>query len=161
HLPDLTVLLPVFVEDRLAFWSINRAHQHDIGGATHGTYNPAATEIWQEGIRIPPLKLYDRGQVRDDVMDMVAINVRHPRVFLGDLRAMIGSAHVGERRLLRLSGEYGIDTTTAAVGEILDSAERQARSCVKTWKDGVFHGEAFLDDDGHDAHDIRIRATVT
>ena len=59
HLPDLTVLLPVFWEGQLVFWSINRAHQHDIGGATHGTYNPGATEIWQEGVRIPPLKLYD------------------------------------------------------------------------------------------------------
>ncbi len=62
HLPDLTVLLPVFVGDQLTFWSINRAHQHDIGGATHGAYNAAATEIWQEGIRITPLKLYDRGR---------------------------------------------------------------------------------------------------
>ena len=161
HLPDLTVLLPVFVDARLAFWSINRAHQHDIGGATHGTYNPGATEIWQEGIRIPPLKLYDAGELRDDVMQMVATNVRHPRDFLGDLRAMMGSARVGERRLLRLVEEYGIDTATSAVGEILDSAERQARSCVKTWKDGVFRGESWLDDDGHDAKDIRIRATVT
>src|SRR4030095_8266761 len=66
HLPDLTVLLPVFVGERLAFWSINRAHQSDIGGATHGAYNPGATEIWQEGIRIPPLKLYDAGTLRDD-----------------------------------------------------------------------------------------------
>ena len=74
---------------------------------------------------------------------------------------MIGSAHVGERRLLKLVGEYGIDTATAAIGDILDSAERQARSCVKTWKDGVFHGEAILDDDGHDARDIWIRVTVT
>ncbi|MBI2206868.1 MAG: hydantoinase B/oxoprolinase family protein [Candidatus Rokubacteria bacterium] len=161
HLPDLTVLLPVFVGGQLAFWSINRAHQHDIGGATHGTYNPGATEIWQEGIRIPPLKLYDAGELRDDVMQMVATNVRHPRDFLGDLRAMIGSARVGERRLLRLCDEYGVETTTAAVGEILDSAERQARACVRTWKDGVFHGEALMDDDGHDARDIWIRAKIT
>ncbi|MBI1735169.1 MAG: hydantoinase B/oxoprolinase family protein [Candidatus Rokubacteria bacterium] len=161
HLPDLTVLLPVFVGERLAFWSINRAHQHDIGGATHGTYNPAATEIWQEGIRIPPLKLYDAGHLRDDVMNMVATNVRHPRDFLGDLRAMIGSARVGERRLLKLADEYGIQETTEAVGQILDGAERQARACIATWKDGVFHGEAMMDDDGHDAHDIWIRAKVT
>ena len=161
HLPDLTVLLPVFVDDRLAFWSINRAHQHDIGGATHGTYNPGATEIWQEGIRIPPLKLYDAGELRDDVMQTVAINVRHPREFLGDLRAMMGSARVGERRLRKLCDEYGVETTTAAVGEILDASERQARACVRTWKDGVFHGEAVMDDDGHDARDIRIRARVT
>ena len=161
HLPDLTVLLPVFVGERLTFWSINRAHQHDIGGATHGTYNPAATEIWQEGIRITPLKLYDRGELRDDVMQMVATNVRHPRDFLGDLRAMIGSARVGERRLLALVDEYGVDTVTATVGEILDGAERQARQCVRGWKDGVYRGESILDDDGHGITDIHIRATVT
>src|SRR5215475_8073438 len=122
HLPDLTVLLPVFVGERLIFWSINRAHQSDIGGATHGAYNPAATEIWQEGMRITPLKLYDRGELRNDVLHMLATNVRHSRDFLGDLRAMIGSARLGERRLLRLADEYGDDTLTAAVGELLESA---------------------------------------
>jgi N-methylhydantoinase B len=161
HLPDLTVLLPVFVGERLVFWSINRAHQHDIGGATHGTYNPAATEIWQEGIRIPPLKLFDRGELRDDVMQMVATNVRHPRDFQGDLRAMIGSARVGERRLLKLVDEYGLDTAIGTVGEILDSAERQARQCIRGWKDGVYRAESVLDDDGHGITDIHIRATVT
>ena len=161
HLPDLTVLLPVFVDGRPVFWSINRAHQHDIGGATHGTYNPGATEIWQEGIRITPLKLYDAGELREDVLTMLATNVRHPRDFRGDLRAMIGSARVGERRLLRLVEEYGLATVTAAVGEILDGAERQARDCIRTWKDGVFRGEAWLDDDGHGETDIAIRATVT
>jgi N-methylhydantoinase B len=161
HLPDLTVLLPVFVGERLAFWSINRAHQSDIGGATHGAYNPGATEIWQEGIRIPPLKLYDAGTLRDDVMNMVATNVRHPRDFLGDLRAMMGSARVGERRLLKLVDEYGIEMSTLAVGEVLDSAERQSRACIRQWKDGVYRGLSILDDDGHGIEDIKLRATVT
>jgi N-methylhydantoinase B len=161
HLPDLTVLVPVFVGDRLAFWSINRAHQSDIGGATHGAYNPGATEIWQEGIRIPPLKLYDAGTLRDDVMDMIATNVRHPRDFLGDLRAMLGSARVGERRLLKLVDDYGIDTATEAVGEVLDSAERQSRACIREWKDGVYRGLSVLDDDGHGIENIKLRATVT
>jgi N-methylhydantoinase B len=161
HLPDLTVLLPVFVDDRLAFWSINRAHQSDIGGATHGAYNPGATEIWQEGLRITPLKLYDRGELRDDVMQMVATNVRHPRDFQGDLNAMIGSARVGERRLLKLIDDYGLDTVFPTVGEILDGAERQARQCVSAWKDGVYKGVSILDDDGHGITDIHIRATVT
>src|SRR5919106_1167525 len=161
HLPDLTVLLPVFVDEQLVFWSINRAHQSDIGGATHGAYNPGATEIWQEGLRVTPLKLYDKGELRDDVLHLLATNVRHSRDFLGDLRAMMGSARVGERRLLRLVDEYGVETLTAVVGEILDSAERQARACVQTWKDGVYQGEAILDDDGHGITDIHIRATVT
>lgn len=161
HLPDLTAFVPVFVDGALAFWSINRAHQSDIGGATHGAYNPGATEIWQEGLRITPLKLYDAGAVRDDVLRMIATNVRHPHDFLGDLRAMIGSARVGERRLLALAEEHGGKTLLAAVDEILDSAERQTRACIATWRDGVYRGESVLDDDGHGIEDIAIRATVT
>ena len=94
-------------------------------------------------------------------MQMVATNVRHPRDFLGDLRAMIGSARVGERRLLALVDEYGVDTVIATVGEILDGAERQARQCVRDWKDGIYRGESILDDDGHGTTNIHIRATVT
>jgi N-methylhydantoinase B len=161
HLPDLTAFVPVFVDDAPAFWSINRAHQSDIGGSTHGAYNPGATEIWQEGLRITPLKLYDRGELRDDVLKMITTNVRHPHDFMGDLRAMIGSARVGERRLLALCEEYGAKTVLAAVDEILDGAERQTRAVIREWKDGVYKGEAILDDDGHGIEDVHIRATVT
>ena len=161
HLPDLTAFVPVFIDDELAFWSINRAHQSDIGGSTHGAYNPGATEIWQEGLRITPLKLYDRGELRDDVLKMITTNVRHPHDFMGDLRAMIGSARVGERRLLTLCEEYGAKTVSAAVDEILDGAEKQTRALIREWKDGVYKGEAILDDDGHGIEDVHIRATVT
>ncbi|HUA52521.1 MAG TPA: hydantoinase B/oxoprolinase family protein [Candidatus Sulfotelmatobacter sp.] len=161
HLPDLTAFVPVFEGDAPRFWSINRAHQSDIGGATHGAYNASATDIWQEGIRITPLRLYDRGEVRRDVLEMIATNVRHPRDFRGDLNAMIGSARVGERRLLALAGEFGWPTTHAAIEAILDGAERQSRAVIATWKDGVYKGEALLDDDGRGNQDIAIRATVT
>lgn len=161
HLPDLTAFVPVFAANRLVFWSINRSHQSDIGGATHGGYNPGATEIWQEGLRITPLRLYEAGVVREDVLHMVATNLRHPRDFRGDLAAMIGSARVGERRLHRLLDEYGVETTLAGVEAVLDGAERQTRACIATWKDGVYHGEAILDDDGHGYRDVHVRATVT
>jgi N-methylhydantoinase B len=161
HLPDLTAFVPVFVEDELLFWSINRSHQSDIGGSTHGAYNPGATEIWQEGLRITPLKLYDAGELRDDVMQMITTNVRHPHDFMGDLRAMIGSARIGERRVLALLTEYGPKIVMEAVDLILDSAERQVRDCIRGWKDGVYRGESVLDDDGHGIEDIAIRATVT
>ena len=160
HLPDLTVFVPVFANDRPRFWSINRAHQSDIGGATHGAYNAAATDIWQEGIRITPLRLYDRGQLRRDLLEMIATNVRHPRDFRGDLAAMIGSAHVGERRLLALAAEFGWPVTDAAIEAVLDGAERQTRAVITQWRDGVYHGEALLDDDGRGHDDIHIRATV-
>ena len=161
HLPDLTVFIPVFAGNRPLFWAINRAHQSDIGGATHGAYNAGATEIWQEGIRVPPLRLYDCGTVRRDVLEMLVANVRHPRDFRGDLAAMIGSAHLGERRLLELGAEFGWPVTEAAIESFLDGAERQVRTVIAGWKDGVYRGEAILDDDGHGCHDIHIRATVT
>ncbi len=161
HLPDVTVFAPVFGGGRLMFWSINRSHQSDIGGATHGGYNPGATEIWQEGLRIPPLCLVEQGAMREDVLAMLGANVRHPRDFRGDLAAMIGSARVGERGLLALVEEYGPEKTERAVETVLDAAERQTRACIAKWKDGVYRGKAVLDDDGHGASDITVRATVT
>ncbi len=161
HLPDLTAFVPVFDGGRMVFWSINRSHQSDIGGATHGAYNASATEIFQEGIRIPPLMLYEQGRRREDVYEMIVLNVRHPRDFRGDLAAMIGSARIGERRLGQLLTEFGSATTHAAVAAVLDGAERQVRAIIAGWKDGVYEGEAFLDDDGHGARDIHIRARVT
>ena len=161
HLPDLTAFVPVFEDDKPVFWAINRAHQSDIGGATHGAYNANATEIWQEGIRITPLRLYAQGEVRRDVLEMLVVNVRHPHDFRGDLAAMIGSAHIGERRLLALAKEFGWATTHAAVEAVLDGAERQTRAVIAKWIDGVYHGEAILDDDGHGIENIHVRATVT
>jgi N-methylhydantoinase B len=161
HLPDVTVFVPVFDNGRRLFWTIVRAHQSDIGGATHGAYNPDATEIWQEGLRIPPIKLYEAGRLRDDILDMIALNVRNPHDFRGDLAAMIGAAHLGERRMQKLFAEMTGPVVEAAIEAVLDAAEAQARAVVATWKDGVFHGEAFLDDDGRGNDDIRIAAKVT
>jgi N-methylhydantoinase B len=161
HLPDLTAFVPVFDGGKRLLWTVVRAHQSDIGGATHGAYNPAATEIYQEGIRVPPIKLYEAGKLRDDLLDLLALNIRNPREFRGDLAAMLGAAHLGERRVSRLLAEFGAPVVEAAIEAILDAAEQQARAVVSTWKDGVFHGEAFLDDDGHGRSDIKIAAKVT
>jgi N-methylhydantoinase B len=161
HLPDVTAFVPIFDGGERLYWTIVRAHQSDIGGATHGAYNPDATEIWQEGLRIPPIKLYEAGRLRDDLLDMLALNTRNARDFRGDLAAMVGAAHLGERRMARLFAEFGAPVVAAAVETILDAAEQQARAVVARWKDGVFHGEAFLDDDGRGNDDIRIAAKVT
>lgn len=161
HLPDVTVFVPVFAGERLLFWSINRAHMSDIGGSTHGAYNPGATEIYQEGIRITPLRIHDKGRPREDLLRMVATNVRHSRDFRGDLAAMIGSAKLCERRLDELVAELGPDRLVGAIEAMLDGAEQQTRAIVAAWKDGVYHGEAFLDDDGRGRTDVAIRAKVT
>ncbi len=161
HLPDVTVFVPVFADGALAFWSINRAHMSDIGGSTHGAYNPAATEIYQEGLRIPPLRITDRGAPREDLIRMIATNVRHSRDFRGDLAAMIGSAKLCEKRLLALIAELGTARLAPAIEAMLNGAERRARAIVETWPDGTYFGEAWLDDDGRGRNDVAIRAKVT
>jgi N-methylhydantoinase B len=138
-----------------------RAHQSDIGGATHGAYNPDATEIWQEGLRIPPILLYEAGRPREDILAMLALNVRNPHDFRGDLLAMIGAAHLGERRMKKLFAEMTAVVVEAAIEAVLDAAETQTRAVISTWKDGTFYGEALLDDDARGRTDIKIAAKVT
>ena len=115
HLPDLTVFVPVFSGDRRLLWTIVRAHFSDIGGATHGAYNPGATEIFQEGLRVPPIRLYEAGRPREDLLDLLALNVRNPREFRGDLAAMLGAAHLGEKRVSKRFGECGAPVVEAAI----------------------------------------------
>ncbi len=162
HLPDLTAFVPVFSDGILIFWSVLRAHQSDIGGATYGAYNPMATEIWQEGVRVPPLRMTDEnGQIRPDLVELLVANVRHGSDFRGDLAAMIGAARLAERRIAAVAVEFGRKVLMDSVKAMLDGAERQARAIVSTWKDGVYYGESALDDDGFGRTNITVRATVT
>ena len=161
HLPDITIIRPVFHDGRLLFYGVNRAHHSDVGGGTHGGYNPGANEIFQEGLRIPPLKLYDKGAPRYDLLQMMSANVRQSENFLGDLNAQIGSVMLAARRIGDLLAEYGSDRLMAVVSEILAATERQVRRFISGWPDGVYRGESFVDDDGFDSKLVPIRATVT
>ena len=161
HLPDITIIHPVFHDGRLLFYGVNRAHHSDVGGGTHGGYNPGANEIFQEGLRIPPLKLYDKGVPRYDLLQMMSANVRQSENFLGDLNAQIGSVTLAARRIESLLSEYGPDRLMAVVSEILAATERQVRRFISGWPDGVYRGESFVDDDGFDSKLVPIRAAVT
>ena len=161
HLPDITIIRPMFYEGRLLFYGVNRAHHSDVGGGTHGGYNPGANEIFQEGLRIPPLRLYDRGVPRNDLLQMMSANVRQPENFLGDLNAQIGSVMLAAQRIQALLADYGSDRLMAVVAEILNATERQVRQFIAGWPDGVYHGESLVDDDGFDSKLVPIRAKVT
>ena len=161
HLPDITIIKPIFCEGRLLFYGVNRAHHSDVGGGTHGGYNPGANEIFQEGIRIPPLKLYDKGVPRADLLQMLSANVRLPENFLGDLNAQIGSVMLAAQRIESLVAAYGADRLMAVVANILAATERQVRRFISGWPDGVYYGESFVDDDGFSSKLVPIRAKVT
>ncbi len=161
HLPDLTILLPVFADGERCFFTVVRAHVSDIGGGTHGGYNPAATDIWSEGVRIPPIRLGEDGGLRDDLIRLLCANTRLPRDVRGDLMAMVGAARTGAARVEALLAQHGRDGLLAVVDAILGLSEAHARRIVAAWPDGIWQGEAVLDDDGHGRENITIRATCT
>ena len=161
HLPDITIIRPIFHQGRLLFYGVNRAHHSDVGGGTHGGYNPGANEIFQEGLRIPPLKLYDRGVPRADLLQMLSANVRQSENFLGDLNAQIGSVMLAAQRIQSLLADYGADRLMAVVASILAATERQVRQFIAGWPDGVYYGESLVDDDGFNSKLVPIRAKVT
>jgi N-methylhydantoinase B len=159
HLPDVTLVSGVFVKKRLLFYVASRAHQSDIGGMSAGSM-PLAQEIYQEGLRIPPVTLMSNGVMNRDVWDMVLANVRTPDEREGDLAAMIGANRTGERRLSEIVVKHGWAEVSRYVEEILNYSERMTRHVISSIPDGTYEAEDFLDDDGITADPIAIRVKI-
>jgi N-methylhydantoinase B len=155
---DWKVLKPVFFDDQLFGWTVITAHQADVGGAVPGSYNPYATDLWQEGIRITPLRIYRKGKKLKDVWDLVMGNVRLP-VVGDDILAMVGGCTVGEKELVKLLEQYSIKTANEAISEIFDSTEKMAKSIIKQIPNGVYDGEWLVVDDGFD-HEAKMKIKV-
>jgi len=160
HLQDMTIYKPVFFNDELLFWSVNRSHMNETGGPIAGGYNPLAEEIWAEGLRISPVKLYERGKPRQDVIDFLVTNFRTRRQFRGDLGAQLAAVTVAAQRLVTVLKRYGVDTTKACLVTLLDRAEAMMRADIRSMPSGVYHGRAMIEDDGHGSGDLEVQATV-
>ncbi len=150
HLPDCTVAKPVFENGKLVFWSVAKGHLADIGGKGAAGYNPLATNIVEEGIRIPPVKLYERGDYQQNAWDLIITNVRHSELVEGDIHCLVGTVILGERRVLGLIKKYGINTLNQAVDNLLNASERHVRQEIKNIPNGVYYAERFMDNDGFD-----------
>ncbi|MCG8691989.1 MAG: hydantoinase B/oxoprolinase family protein, partial [Minwuiales bacterium] len=161
HLPDWVIARPVFAGGRLTAFTCNRAHQSDIGGGAAGTYNPAATEIFHEGIRLPPLKLIEAGQTREDLWQLLLINCRTPELLDGDLRAMIGSTRIGAERVAALVDELGVEATHGYFEGILGHADRRFRADLAGLPDGRYEAEEITDNDCFDKVEIAVRVALT
>ena len=162
HLPDITLVQPVHVGDdeRPTFYVANRAHHSDVGGITPGSM-PLSNSIYQEGIRIPPLRLVHRGEVLKDVMDLILANVRTPVEREGDLTAQIASNRTGERRLIAMTDRYGVDTVATYMRHLQDYAERMTREAIAAIPDGEYRFEDCMDDDGQGNGPLPIVVTVS
>ena len=162
HLPDMYLCKPIFLGDAspIAF-VVCIAHHTDIGGKTPGGNGCDATELYQEGLCIPMLKLYDAGTANQTILDFIARNVRIPRQVLGDLRAELACLHVGEQGVRALFEKYGVQQLLAYFDELLNYAERLARSEIAALPDGVYTFIDYLDDDGIDPDPIPIEVAIT
>lgn len=161
HMIDTCMYKPVFYKDELVFWTVCKGHLTDIGGPVPAGYNPAATEIYAEGLRIPPVKLYDKGVKRYDVFNLLLTNMRARRDQEGDFNAQLGAVQVGERNLIAMLDKYGLDQTRACIDELMSMADRQMRALIRSVPDGTYTGVSTIEDAGHGLGDLDITATVT
>ncbi|RDD69022.1 hydantoinase B/oxoprolinase family protein, partial [Paracoccus versutus] len=131
HLPDIVLAEPVFVEGKLVAWAINTAHHSDFADRGHA-------HIYQEGLRIPPVKLYRRGELQEDVQRLFLLNCQVPAERISDLRAQLAANRLGNIRMTELCGKYGLDTVLAAGSELMDYAERKMRAGISAIPDGRY-----------------------
>jgi N-methylhydantoinase B/oxoprolinase/acetone carboxylase alpha subunit len=161
HLPDITMVKPIFVDGTLVAMAANRSHHVDVGGKARGGMPGDTTDIHQEGVRIPPVRWFRGGEEQTDILDFLLANVRLPHLQVGDFRAMLASTVTAERRIVEFCQRYGIETFLEALSAAQDYSERRMRAAISAMPDGVYEYEDYMDDDGRTEHFYRIKATLT
>ena len=161
HLNDFRLVRPVYRGDRLFCWIASVGHWIDIGGNVPGGYNARATESYQEGVLIPPVKLFRAGRMQQDIVDILAANTRTPQSNWGDLNGQLNALDLGERRLNALLDEYGDGVVTEAMGLLTDRAEALMREAIRALPDGRYSVDDYLDNDGIVDKEILIALDLT
>ena len=159
---DVAAYRPIFFDGRLVAWSAVKGHQADIGGAVAGGYNPNAVEVWQEALRIPPVKVVDRGELRRDVWDLIFANIRFD-IVQEDMRAQMGATRVGERRMIALLEKYGLDVFERHKLALFDATQRMMEAEITTIPNGQYSGEGYVYYDGRNEgskYTVRVDITV-
>ncbi|MFX1486306.1 MAG: hydantoinase B/oxoprolinase family protein [Promethearchaeota archaeon] len=161
HLPDVTLISPIFCDSRIEGFVANMAHHQDIGGRAPGGVPGDTTDIYQEGLIIPPTKLVGKGKINQEVLALLLANVRAPSERAGDYRAQIAANRTGVRRIIEVIEKYGVKAFKTYEEELLNYTERRMRTALKRIPDGEYYGEDYLDDDGIGDDPIRVAAKVT
>jgi N-methylhydantoinase B len=160
HLPDFVAFKPVFAEGRRVAIAAAIVHHVDVGGGAPGSYYAKATEVYQEGLRIPPVKLVDAGHTNQAVIEIVRRNSREPDKIAGDVHAQLACLDVGAAAIARIVARYGADVLEAATAAILDQSEAGMRATIAALPDGTYTFKDLVDDDGQDAIDLDVVASV-
>jgi len=162
HLPDIFMFKPVYVDGALIGYAVIVAHHNDVGGRVPGSSAADSTEVFQEGIRLPPVKLYSAGALNDALLTTIKLNVRVPDTVGGDLEAQIAACRIAERGIAELAARYGVAELERAFDALLDYSERGARAAIGALPDGTWHFVDHLDDDGvNPGKPVRIQLALT
>jgi len=160
HLMDVKFVKPFFYRGRLFAWLANTGHWPDTGGAVPGGFSATATEVEQEGLRLPPVKLYKRGVLDPEIFSIILSNIRIADQRIGDIKAQAAALAIGERRLAALLDRYSADTVEQAIGELKSRAGQRMRAKIAEIPDGTYEGEAFVDSDGVVDEPLRIAMRI-
>jgi N-methylhydantoinase B/oxoprolinase/acetone carboxylase alpha subunit len=160
HMPEHMMVTPIWIDGRIVAYVGNIAHMAEIGGMAPGSFAATATDVYQEGLRLPPVRLFRRGEAVQDIWRIMLANHRTPANSWGDLHAMLGSLRVGERRLRQLFEERGVEPLTEAFAKVQDFTDRFLREEITKLPDGVHYGEDSFDDDGISERPYRVRLAV-
>ncbi len=161
HLMDVKFVKPFFYQDKLFAWLSNTGHWPDTGGMVPGGFSANATEVEQEGLRLPPVKLFKQGQLDQEILAIIQSNIRVADQRIGDIKAQAAALAIGEKRLAEMLDRYGADVVDDAIAELKARASQQMRACIATIPDGSYRGEAFVDSDGVVDAPLKIVMTVT
>lgn len=161
HLMDVRFVKPFFYQGRLFSWLSNTGHWPDIGGMVPGGFSANATEVEQEGLRLPPVKLYKEGKLDEEILSIILSNIRIADQRIGDIKAQAAALAIGEKRLTALLDRYGADVVEQAIEELKQRASQQMRARIRTIPDGVYQGEAVVDSDGVVDEPLVIKMKVT
>ncbi len=160
QLADIAVFKPIFYGKDLVAWAACKGHQADVGGAVPGGYNPQAREVWQEGLRITPVKIYEKGIFRKDVWNFIFSNIRYS-IVEEDIRAEMGGCVVGERGILSLLERYGRDVFNSHIEYLFNSTEKMMRSEIEAIPDGIYQDQSYVYYDGfHEGSRFKINLTI-
>jgi N-methylhydantoinase B len=161
HLSDIAIVMPIFVGEQLIAWTVNKSHWTEVGGACAGSVSTEATEIFQEGIQFPFVKLFEESRPNEVLIDIIRANVRLPESTLGDMHAGVAAARVGARRLLELVTRYTLPAVVTAMASVLDYGERMMRDALSRLPPGVYEAEDVVEHDGIGNGPFRLRVRVT
>jgi N-methylhydantoinase B len=161
HLNDVALIYPLFADGKMFVFPVVRAHWGDVGGMSPGSLSGGATEIFQEGVRIPPIRIIDRGRPNAAALELIFANMRGPRERKGDFDAMIGTCMKAAERVEGLAARYGVPTVRGAVGLLMDRAEQRMRRAIGGLRDGEYLYEAHLESGRERLEPLTVRAKVT